>query len=135
MDVDAEELKTILIFCAPGLLLSLAAAMTYGLTLLPTSLSECRHLTAASKDLRPLAGGGICSGSPSQFADEVLPFVALFGRGVIGRPQTGHGFRIRCSIDIWISPPREFSAAGCAKTRDLQIFSATELPGLPPPAS
>ena len=33
MDVDAEELKTILIFCGGGLLLSLAAAMTYGLNI------------------------------------------------------------------------------------------------------
>jgi hypothetical protein len=30
---DAEGLKTILIFCGAGLLLSLAAAMTYGLNL------------------------------------------------------------------------------------------------------
>jgi hypothetical protein len=33
MDVDAEGLKTILIFCGAGLFLSLVAAMTYGLNL------------------------------------------------------------------------------------------------------
>ena len=32
-DVAAEELKTILIFCGLGLLLSLLAAMTYGLNI------------------------------------------------------------------------------------------------------
>jgi hypothetical protein len=33
LDVDAEGLKTILIFCGAGLLLSRVAAMTYGLNL------------------------------------------------------------------------------------------------------
>ena len=32
-DVDADGLKTILIFCGAGLFLSLMAAMTYGLNL------------------------------------------------------------------------------------------------------
>lgn len=32
-DIDVEELKIILIFCGAGLLLSLVAAMTYGLSL------------------------------------------------------------------------------------------------------
>lgn len=31
IDLDADGLKTILIFCGSGLLLSLAAAMAYGL--------------------------------------------------------------------------------------------------------
>ena len=33
MNVVADELKTILIFCGVGLLLSLAAAMSYGLNI------------------------------------------------------------------------------------------------------
>ncbi|WP_198957596.1 hypothetical protein [Bradyrhizobium canariense] len=32
-DIDVEGLKTILIFCGTGLLLSVVAAMTYGLNL------------------------------------------------------------------------------------------------------
>lgn len=33
MEVEAEDLKTILIFCGVGLFLSLAAGMTYGLNI------------------------------------------------------------------------------------------------------